>query len=202
MKASLLIVSSDDFPNPVVRQFEKLEFNCHYSRGVLKTREILEKQSIDAIVWLFKENESALARDLLKVFNLHMKVPVVFITENYDQLDFAEDIKGLFANLDLHDDMGDIIQTIETACSQSIIKEQEPVVIKAKEIEFKNAVAQIIGGASKTDINKKEGPANLLDRVELWEAVDRNEKQILAGGSEEDNKKEKGSKWKQFLKKH
>ncbi len=202
MNASILIVSSDDFPSPLTRQLEKSSDSCYYSRGVLKTRETLENVHIDAIVWLFKENESALARDLLKVFNLHINIPIIFITENYKQLDFAENIKGLFANLDLNDDLGDIIRTVETACNHSLVKEHTPTADnRAKEIEFKNAVSQIVEGADPKEQAGLEAQSNRLGQIDLWEAVDSNEKQILAGVTEVETKKSKGSKLKLFRKK-
>jgi hypothetical protein len=202
MNASILIVSSDDFPSPLTRHLEKLSFSCLYSRGVLKTSKILENEHVDGIVWLFKENESALALDLLKVFNLHIQIPIVFITENYKKLNFAENIRGLFANLDLNDDLGDIILTIETACGHSIVKEQEPVgKSSANEIEFKNIVSQIVEGVVSKNGIKTAHNQNLLGRVELWEAVDKSEKQILAGGFEKEEKRSFVPKLKLFQKK-
>ncbi|MBU2513058.1 hypothetical protein KJ966_17090 [bacterium] len=204
MIASLLIISADDFPNALSRHLEQSEFSCYYSRGVIKTREILENQQIDAVVWLFMGHESALAKDLVKVLNLHAQVPIVLITQNYDQLDFAENIKYLFANLDLNDDLSDMIKTIETVCNQSIIKELKPDidVQSTNEIEFKNAVSQIIGRNSVDNHTDTEGQQNRLNRVELWEAIDANEKQILAGsGDREKNKKTFIPKIKQLFKK-
>ena len=204
MNANLLVVSADDFPNMLSQQLVRSGFSCFYSRGVLKTREILEKQQVDAIVWLFMGHERALAKDLLSVFNLFVKIPIVFITQSYEELDFAEDIRALFANLDLDDDLGDIIRTVETACNQSIIKEQEPVADKTNEIAFKNAVSQILGGSDKpVETDERQ---NHLQKVELWEAVDKSEKEILAQGiriAEEVNTKKSSRfpKFSQFLKK-
>ncbi len=178
MIANLLFVSSDDFPIEITRHFEKSGFSCFYSRGVLKTREILESQNIDTIIWLFLAHEIALAKDLLKVFNRHSKIPIIFITQTYEELDFAEDIKGLFANLDLNDDIDDIIKTVETACNQSIIIEKQPAVNETHEIDFKNAVSQIITDPeSLTDVKINDNP---LQQIDLWEAVDRSEKKILS----------------------
>ncbi len=192
MIASLLIISADDFPNILSRHLEQSEFSCLFSRGVIKTREILENQQIDAVVWLFMGHEGALAKDLLKVLNLHSQVPIVLITQNYDRLDFAENIKSLYANLDLNDDLSDIMKTIETVCNQSIIKEQEPGIKpdfkSTNEIEFKNAVSQIIGKNSDSEADIEE-QQNRLNRVELWEAIDTNEKQILAGSAHREKSK-------------
>lgn len=202
MIASLLVISADDFPNVLTRHLEQSEFSCFFSRGVIKTREILENQQIDAVVWLFMGHESALAKDLLKVLNVHMQIPIVLITQNYDRLDFAENIKSLFANLDLNDDLGEIIRTIETACNQSIIKEQEPdrETDTANEIEFKNAVSQFVGKRAE-NTESREDQQNMLKRVELWEAIDTNEKQILAKGVKEDGKKSRFPIIKQLFKK-
>ena len=203
MIASLLIISADDFPNVLTRHLEESEYNCHFSRGVIKTKEILKKQQIDAIVWLFMGHEGALAKDLLKVINFYPQIPIVLITQNYDRLDFAESIKSLYANLDLNDDLADIVKTIETACNQSIIKEQKPVADTeaANEIEFKNAVSQIIGKKEEDKENPDES-SNHLESVELWEAIDSNEKKILAGQAvEEELVKPKFPKIKQLFKK-
>jgi len=191
MDASLLIVSSEDLPNPLFKLLEKAGFSCFYSRGVIKTRETLENNQIDAIVWLFIGHENALGKDLASVFNQHSKTPIVFITQNYEELGFAESIKGLFANLDQNEDLGDIVHTIETACSQSIIKEKQPVVEDTHEIEFRNVVSQIFRKSKNSNEQEKEVAGNKLQQVELWEAVDKNEKQILAGKNIDNDDKKK-----------
>ena len=95
MDANLLIVSSEEFPHPLFKLLEKSGFTCFYSRGVIKTKEILKKHHIDAIVWFFLGRDSALAKDLSNVFNQFDKLPIVLITQNYEQLDFAEAINDL-----------------------------------------------------------------------------------------------------------
>ena len=180
MIANLLFVSADDFPLDITRILEKNGFSCYFSRGVMKTREILKKQHIDAIIWLFWGHERALAGDLLAVFNRHGKIPIVFITRSYNELDFAEDIKGLFANVDLNDEVEDIIKTIETACNQSIIVEQENPANDTHEIDFKNVVSQIIKKPVSTEIKIQNQESNPLKQIDVWDAVDKNEKRILS----------------------
>lgn len=202
MNANLLIVSAEDIPNPLFLHLENSGYSCHYSRGVLKTRETLKKQQIDAIVWLFLGHELALARDLARVFNQHSDIPIVFITQHYEELDFAEDIKALFANLDLNDDLHDIVNTIETACNQSIIKENLSFAeTGTHEIEFRNIVSQIIRKPKGTDGLKASASQEKLQEVALWEAVDKDEKQILAGKVTPLEKKSLLPKIKTILKK-
>lgn len=191
MNANLLVVSTEEYPNPLFLRLEKSGFSCFYSRGVLKTKEILHKQQIDAIVWLFMGHENALGKDLAKIFNQYPTLPIVLITQNYEHLDFAEAITALYANLDLHDDLSDIIRTIETACHQSIIKEQQPEseTITTKEIEFKNALSQFSEEPAPTADSESKPRKNKLEQVELWEAVDKQEKQILAGRISRDERK-------------
>ncbi len=202
MDANLLIVSSEDLPNPLFVRLEDSGFTCFYSRGVLKTKEILGKQQVDAIVWLFFGHESALGKDLAEVFNRHADIPIVFITQNYEQLDFAEDVRGLYANLDMNDDQGDIIRTVETACNQSIIEDQQPEETKndTHEIEFRNIVSQVFG-KSKSDKKESDDQKAKLPQVDLWEAVDKKEKQILAGKISGIEKKSLLPKLKTLIKK-
>lgn len=204
MDANLLIVSSEDLPNPLFVRLEDSGFTCFYSRGVLKTKEILGKQQIDAIVWLFLGHESALGKDLAGVFNRHADIPIVFITQNYEQLDFAEEVRGLYANLDMNDDQGDIIRTVETACNQSIIEDQQPEETKSDthEIEFRNIVSQVFGKTKESESNTEEDPKAKLPQVDLWEAVDKNEKQILAGKTGSVEKKSLIPKLKTLIKKN
>lgn len=188
MIANLLLVSTDEFPNVISRELERSGFSCSYSRGVIKTREILDKQEIDTIVWIFMGHETALAKDLLSVFNLHARIPIVFITQTYDELEFAEDIKALFANHDINDDLSDIIETVETACNQSIIKDQEQVSNETVEIEFKNAVSQILRKPISVEPEKEIETDRGFSRVDLWDAVDKAEKDILSGRQNEMNR--------------
>ena len=185
MNANLLLVSADDFPINITRAFEKSDFSCFFSRGVMKTKDILASQRIDAILWLFLGHERALAEDLLAVFNLHTKIPIVFITQSYDELDFAEDIKSLFANIDLNDELEDIIRTVETACNQSIIIDKENSGDNTHEIDFKNAVSQIIGEPVSSDKKSQNQDNNPLKRIDVWDAVDKNEKRILSENVQE-----------------
>ncbi len=189
MIANILLVSADDFPIYIAKNLEKSGFSCSYSRGVLKTREILDSRDIDTIIWLFMGHERALAKDLLKVFNLHSSIPIIFITQSYDELDFAEDIKGIFANMDLNDDLEDIIRTVETACNQSIIIDELPISDNTHEIDFKNAVSQIIENPSpeKEAIQSQEKAH--MNKINIWDAVDRSEKRILSNTNQEEKKK-------------
>ena len=183
MKADLLIVSADDFPIHISRTLENFGFNCYFTRGGIKTKETLKSQNIDSIVWLYWGHEKELAMDLLKIFNRHKNIPVVFITQSYDELDFAEDIKGLFDNVDVNDDVEDILLTVENACSQQFESTKETPPSNPPEIDFKNAVSLAIEEEAKTQKEDPEENQNPFENVSLWNAVDNNEKRLLAGDS-------------------
>lgn len=179
MKADLLIVSADDFPIHISRTLENFGFNCYSTRGGIKTKETLKSQNIDTIVWLFWGHEKELAKDLLKIFNRYPDIPIVFITQSYDELDFAEDMKGLFANVDVNDDVEDILLAVESACNQLIESTNETPPNNPPEIDFKNAVSLAIEQEARAD---KEGPKekkNPFGDVSLLNAVDKNEKRLL-----------------------
>ena len=176
MKADLLIVSADDFPIHISRTLENFGFNCYSTRGGIKTKETLKSQNIDAIVWLYWGHERELAKDLLKIFNRYSSIPIVFITQSYDELDFAEDMKGLFANLDVNDDVEDILLTVESACNQLIESTKEPPPNNPPEIDFKNAVSLAIEQDARAENEGSKENHNPFKDVSLWNAVDKNEK--------------------------
>ena len=97
--------------------------------------------------------------------------------------------------------LDDIVDTIETACNQSIIKEQQPEATNTHEIEFKNAVSQMIGKMQAAGGKKKSERKNRLQQLELWEAVDKKEKQILAGRMTDKERKALLPKIKTWIKK-
>jgi len=179
MKADLLIVSVDDFPIHISRTLENFGFNCNFARGGIKTKEIMKSQNVDAIVWMFWGHERELAKDLLKIFNRYKDIPIVFITQSYDELDFAEDIKGLYANIDLNDDVEDILITIESACNQLTETTIETPPNNPPEIDFKNAVSLAIEEKSKSGGVETTERQNPFNDVSLLNAVDQNEKRLL-----------------------
>ncbi len=182
MAANILIVSVDDIPIHISHFLQQLDFTCFYSRGGLKTKEILKSQPIDTIIWIFLGHEKALAKDLLKIFNRYTEIPIVFITQSYDELDFAEDIKGLFANIDLNDDLDDLLKTIETSFDQSSPDEpvRKPVESEPPEIEFKNVVSQVIQDTSSSGEEPAQREEDSLKDITLWNAVDEQEKRALS----------------------
>lgn len=182
MTANILIVSVDEIPIHISHFLRQQNFSCHYSRGGLKTREILKSESIDTIIWIFIGHEKALAKDLLKIFNRHDDIPLILITQSYDELDFAEDIKGLFANLDLNDDLEDLLKSIETSINQEASEEltAQPAASEPPEIEFKNVVSQLVKESpSETEATATHEDDSLKD-VTLWNAVDKQEKKALS----------------------
>ena len=179
MKANLLIVSVDEFPLVLSQYLEQHGFSCSFSRGGIRTREILGSQNIDTIIWLFWGHEQSLARDLLKIFNKQAEIPIVFITQNYDELDFAERIKGLYANIDLNDDPEDLLSIVESACNQSVIVEEEATDANPPEIDFKNVVAQVFQDRSSNINRDQPAVKNPFKQVNLWSAVDQSEKKLL-----------------------
>lgn len=183
MAASILIVSVDDVPIQISRFLEQQDFSCFSSRGGLKTRETLKAESIDAIIWIFLGHERALAKDLLKIFNKHPQIPVILITQSYDELDFAEDIKGLFANLDLNDDLDDLLTSIETAIyhpsGEAAAASKPAAAEEPPEIEFRNVMSHMRQDANSST-NRDNAPKDeSLRDVTLWNAVDEQEKRAL-----------------------
>jgi len=182
MKANLLLVSVDEFPPQISYYLSEHGFTCLYSRGGMKTKEILKTEDIDTIIWLFLGHEKALAMDLLKIFNRHEDIPVIFLTRSYDELDFADEIKALFANLDLNDDIDDLLKNVETSCNQSLIeekieKEATPIL---PEIGFKNVVAQIFEESMTEEENQPDADPMAIQQTTLLNAVDQKEKELLS----------------------
>lgn len=182
MKANILIVSVNEFPEHISHFLRQHGFSCFYSRGGLKTKEILKSQPIDTIIWLFLGYEKALAKDLLKILNKFAKIPIVLITQSYDELDFAEDIEGLFANIDLDDDLDDLLKTIETAINGPVPGEPrvKPEESELPEIEFKNVVSELFRESPLDKQNRIQPDNNPLRDLTLWDAVDENEKRTLS----------------------
>jgi len=201
MKANVLIVSADEFPAPISQHLENHGFTCFYARGGIKTRELLNNQTIHTILWLFLGHERALALDLLKIFNKHPDIPIVLITQSYDELNFADDIKGLYANLDLNDDLEDFLRTLESSCSQL-----EPAAIREEktesdlsEIDFRNAVSQIFQTAEKNELVQPPNTQDQLKNLPFWNAVDQNEKKLLSEPYQPPDKKPLLTKIKDWL---
>jgi len=191
MKANLLIVSVDEFPLHISHYLEDHGFRCFYSRGGIKTQETLSKHQIDTIIWLYLGHERALAGDLLKIFNQYKDIPLVFVTQSYDELDFAEDIKGLFANLDLNDDIEDFLGTIETSCNQPDFEEteEESAETEPAEIDFKNVVSRFFRRQTEAGEKKEDLESKPLKKITLWNAVDKTEKKLLSGPSKTKKKR-------------
>jgi hypothetical protein len=188
MKANVLVVSADEFPARIAKHLEGHGLICFFARGGIKTKEVLGNQAIDAIIWLFLGHERALALDLLQIFNQRPDLPVVLITQNYDELDFVDDVKGLYANLDLNDDIEDIFRAIESSCTQ---QSPQPDMVKPievpdlPEIDFRNAFAQILQNPE----TPKTGSVNdELKNTPFWNAVDQDEKRMLSEPYREDKK--------------
>jgi len=182
MKANLLIVSVDDIPVHISHFLQQQGFSCQYSRGGLKTKEILKSQQIDTILWLFLGHEKALAQDLMKIFNRYPKIPLIFITQSYDELDFADDIAGLFANIDLNDDLDDLLKTIESSINLPLSEEtvKKPVETDLPEIEFRNVVSQLIQDNPSDEEGLTPHEDDSLKDMTLWNAVDEQEKRVLS----------------------
>ncbi len=182
MKANLLIVSVDEIPVHISHFLQQQGFSCQYSRGGLKTKEILKSQQIDTILWLFLGHEKALAQDLMKIFNRYPEIPLIFITQSYDELDFADDIAGLFANIDLNDDLDDLLKTIESSINLPLSEEavKKPVDTDLPEIEFRNVVSQLIQDNPSDEEDPTSHEDDSLKDITLWNAVDEQEKRVLS----------------------
>ncbi|NQU63389.1 MAG: hypothetical protein HQ517_03765 [SAR324 cluster bacterium] len=104
------------------------------------------------------------------------------MTQSYDELDFAEDIKGLFANIDLNDDLDDLLRTVETACNGPTLGEPQAKTMESElpEIEFKNIVSELTQKSPLDKQNPIQQKNNPLSDLTLWDAVDENEKRILS----------------------
>ena len=119
---------------------------------------------------------------MLKIFNKFYELPIVLITQSYDELDFAEDIKGLFANIDLNDDLDDLLQAIETASNQPIEEEQKAKSVESEppEIDFKNVVSEFFKGDPSSQQKPTTQDSNPLKDLTLWNVVDESEKRTLS----------------------
>ena len=199
MIGKILIVSANDFPETLANKFEENGFSCLFSRGRLKSKELLTENQIDCLVWLYPEYDSGLASDLLTLFNDFPDIPVVPIVQNYNE-DLKEEITAFFRSVDLNDDPLEIIQAVSEACSQSktvSVTQQEPVKQDAHlhEIDFKNAVHQLLQNPDEEDQEDK----SRLEILTPWIAVDENERKILRPPTDEVEKQTFLSRVKAFF---
>ena len=183
MKLNLLLISAEEIPDKVSQILDSFGYPCYFSRGRLKTKEILQKEEIKVILWFFfgKEHEIALAKDLLVTLNDFSKIPVILMTQNYEELEFAEEVIGLYANHDFNDDLNDIINTIESAGYNKKEINTELEVAAHPEIDFKNIVHQVISHKDDiSDLTDKAKRKSIPNMATPWIAVDNQEKDILA----------------------
>jgi len=182
MKANLMLVSNDDFPVRVSDYFKQHEFFCFFARGRLKIKEIFDHEKMDTIVWLFRDYDEGLAGDLIKAFNEQKNIPLILITEAYGDADLSDIIEGVFAHHDINDNLSEIRNSIESACN---LKEEsntnEPFRINLPEIDFKNAVRQLITEPDKTAAEVEHSKGKLVIEAP-WSAVSKKEKKILSNG--------------------
>ncbi|PCI23659.1 MAG: hypothetical protein COB67_12605 [SAR324 cluster bacterium] len=179
MELQLLLISIDDFPAAFDQRVRDYGFSCCYARGRLKAREILEQNEIDAIVWQYYGYSDALGRDLVETFNQYDSIPIILITDDFNELVFLKEIKGKFTTIDRNDEIQDTLDAIEKFCYQvplSPIAQKEPSIY---EIDFKHVMAPIIEG--KQIQEELDSPkARSFKVLTPWVAVDSNEKKILA----------------------
>jgi len=180
MKANLLLVSNDDFPVHFSDYLERHNFTCYQARGRLKLRETFVETAIDTIVWLFKDYDAGLADDLIRTFNEFSEVPLVLLTEEYGNTDLSESISGVFAHLDVNDELEDIRRVIESACNIALEPNPEIKHVKLPEIDFKNAVRHLLKAGPDTDSQPDD--QSKLNLESPWLAVGKKEKKILAAG--------------------
>ena len=199
MKANLLLVSNDDFPVGVSDYFKQHEFSCFFARGRLKIKEIFNHKKMDTIVWLFRDYDEGLASDLIKAFNEQDNIPLILITEAYGDTDLSDIVAGVYAHHDINDNLGDIRNSIESACNLTEENiSNEPARVNLPEIDFKNAVRHLITESSDhaSDVDDSKGKL-VIDAP--WSAVSKKEKKILSNGLVEQVEKSVFEKiWENF----
>ena len=179
MKANLLVVTGDELEDSIASHLADRGFFLFFARGRLKVKEIFQENKIDAIIWMFNEKEKYLADDLVAIFAEHKSVPVVIITEKVVDYLFSDKVRNAHVNIDRNDDVEDIGRVIETACNQNLENGILPAEEGVPEIEFKNAVANLISEKRQTD-GEKTGSHDTLKLSYPWIAVREKEKNILS----------------------
>jgi hypothetical protein len=202
MKANLLLVSNDDFPVGVSDYFKQHEFSCFFARGRLKIKEIFNHKKMDTIVWLFRDYDEGLASDLIKAFNEQDNIPLILITEAYGDTDLSDIVAGVYAHHDINDNLGDIRNSIESACNLTEENiSNEPARVNLPEIDFKNAVRHLITESSDHASNGDDSKGKLVIEAP-WSAVSKKEKKILSNGLVEQVEKSVFEKiWENFRRK-
>jgi len=182
MKANLMLVSNDDFPVRVSDYFKQHKFSCFFARGRLKIKEIFDREKMDTIVWLFRDYDEGLAGDLIIAFNEQDNIPLILITEAYGDADLSDIIEGVYAHHDINDNLSEIRNSIESACNlKDESNTNEPFRINLPEIDFKNAVHQLISQPEKTTAEVEQSEGKLVIEAP-WSAVSKKEKKILSNG--------------------
>ena len=182
MNKNLLLISADDFPAGLISYFENQNFICEFARGRLKIKEIFEKQKIDVAIWFFKGYDLALAEDLISVFNNFQNVPIIMITQSFEDVETSKKVSQLFAVYDANDEIEDIHKSIFRACHQSssaLDDEKPEKEVFIPEINFKNVVREIVS-ENKDEVETDEKEESMIDIETPWIAVDKNEKKILS----------------------
>lgn len=179
MKANLLVVTSDEFEDTVTPHLEEHGFVLFFARGRLRAKEVFSKHEIDAVVWMFGEDEKGLAEDLSTIFKAHKSIPIVMVARKAADHTFSEKLENIHSVVDINDGAEDIRKVVEFACSQksmerSAVPEEENV----PEIKFKNVVSDLISNRGPTENDTIQNDKTLeLDTQ--WFAVRESEKNII-----------------------
>ena len=179
MSLRLLLLSTLDFPAPLLKALDRRKFTCSHARGRLKIKELANQEEFDAVVWLFSPSDAAMAEELIQSLNEWIPKPIVLLTPDYEQPPTLARAPRIQASFDLDDEREEILKAIEAACRSARLSPPAPT--KAvHEIQFKNLLDHVLRSGKDGD----EPPKGNFQLEAPWLAVDAKEKKILTAEEE------------------
>ena len=180
MSINLLLVSTTEFPENISIIFEEKGFTSYFGRGCLKVKKNLEVQDIQLIIWHYFGYKESLAVDLIKIFNKNATIPLIIIAENTESIDIGVEIQNQHIYLDQNDAVNDLSDFLEKFSSNEKVDDRD-INNEFHEIDFKNALSQIISENGKNKTNENRNTNNQISFLTPWTAVDKVEKDIISG---------------------
>lgn len=178
MKLNLLLVSIDKFPSEVDLKIQEHGFSRNYARGRLKTKEILDQEEINGVLWHYKGYSEALAMDLIGTFSQHDSVPVVIFISDIEEPEHLKALRNRVMIVDINDNIKETLIGIEDIClSRKSAQKTTATGPELHEIDFKQVMKPIVTGQKRQFKQTKKSSFNLLTP---WSAVDSQEKNVIS----------------------
>ena len=189
MEVNILVISNENPSMDLIEYFKDKGYHLEFSRGPLKTGQMLAENQVDSIIWIFSFTDLLLAEDLINKFNLYPKIPIIVISEKNISKKYSDNLKGFYQQIDYYENYADLCKLVQKACNHYRLEQKENP-IPQRDIEFKKIVHQIVTNKNK---GEKAKESSVLELATPWNIVDNKEKDILAAVP--DKKRSKFRKW-------